>query len=146
MSYERGQKTSLKSIHRPPFKTWSWEAWVPHRGRLPRSKSRNQALSSPPPSSRLAPYSKAGPSRRKKPFLPRPPGHSNTLPSLCRSKRFPPNRTDIPRLTPFQSVPLWWTWEVGAQPERTRTKKGRTSGQRGVWRKCRSWGPRTGTL
>lgn len=117
------------------FKTWSGEAGAQHPGRFPRSKFRNRALSSPPPSSRLAPYSKTGRSRRKKALSSPTPGHLNKVPGGCRltlssAFLFPCRSTDSPnphrhpteRASPV--LPPWWTWEVAAQSERTRTKKG----------------------
>lgn len=94
----------------------------------PRSMFRNQALSSPPPNSRLAPHSKAGRSRRKKALSRPTPGHSSTFRFLCRSKS-PPETAQTSRGARLSSrfhPDGHGRW--GAQPERTRTKKGLTSG------------------
>lgn len=133
MGYERGQKTSLKSIHRPHLRRGVGRRGFHTEAASPGASPEIRLYLPHPQAQGWRHIARQAHPEEKSPSSP----DSQDIQTRCRFsaevRDSPQNRTDIPRLTPFQSVPLWWTWEVGAQPERTRTKKGRTSGQRGVW-------------
>lgn len=87
----------------------------------------------------------AGPEEKKKPFLPRPQDVQARC-DFSAEARDSPETAQISAAHAFPVDSTLLDIGGGGPAGEHEDQEGAGFGQRGAWRKCRSWGPRTGTL
>lgn len=140
-------KRPVREVSTDSIQVGSWEAWAPAPRSPPQEQIQKSGSIFPTHKLKVGATQQGRPvqKKKKKPFLPRPQDVQARC-DFSAEARDSPETAQISAAHAFPVDSTLLDIGGGGPAGEHEDQEGAGFGQRGAWRKCRSWGPRTGTL